>query len=70
MSFLFLGKKRRKRRWGDESDKVDVYGTSPACNSGSHHSDQLVQYAIRVFGSTDLSESQWKQCEDQMKVKM
>ena len=27
------------------------------------------QYAIRVFGSTDLSEDQWRQCEDQIKVK-
>jgi hypothetical protein len=29
---------------------------------------QLVQYAIRVFGSTDLTEDQWRQCEDQIKV--
>lgn len=28
----------------------------------------LVQYAIKVFGSTDLEEHQWKQCEDQLKM--
>lgn len=25
-------------------------------------------YAMKVFGSTDLSDAQWKQCEEQMKV--
>ena len=30
---------------------------------------ELIQYAMKVFGTTDLSESQWKQCEDQIKVK-
>lgn len=29
---------------------------------------QLVQYAMRVFGSTDLTDDQWRQCEDQQKV--
>jgi hypothetical protein len=29
---------------------------------------QLVQYALRVFGSTDLTDDQWRQCEDQIKV--
>jgi len=28
----------------------------------------LVAYAKRVFGGTDLSDSQWKQCEDQLKM--
>lgn len=28
----------------------------------------LVAYAKRVFGSTDLSDAQWKQCEDQLKM--
>ena len=31
---------------------------------------QLIQYAIKVFGSTDLTDAQWKQCEDQIKVSM
>ena len=31
---------------------------------------QLIQYAIKVFGSTDLTDAQWKQCEDQIKVGM
>ena len=28
----------------------------------------LLAYAQRVFGSVDLDEAQWKQCEDQLKV--
>ncbi|CAL4106177.1 unnamed protein product, partial [Meganyctiphanes norvegica] len=28
----------------------------------------IIAYAQRVFGSLDLSESQWKQCEEQMKM--
>jgi len=30
---------------------------------------QILNYAVRVFGTTDLSEDQWKQCMDQVKVK-
>lgn len=29
---------------------------------------QILQYAVRVFGTTDLTEDQWKQCMDQVKV--
>ncbi|CAG0888551.1 unnamed protein product [Cyprideis torosa] len=29
---------------------------------------ELVKYAIRVYGHTDLTEDQWKQCEDQIKL--
>jgi len=28
----------------------------------------LVSYAIKVFGTTELSDAQWKQCEDQLKM--
>ena len=30
---------------------------------------QILTYAIRVFGTTDLTEEQWKQCMDQVKVR-
>jgi len=29
---------------------------------------QILTYAVRVFGTTDLSEDQWKQCMDQVKM--
>lgn len=29
---------------------------------------QILNYAVRVFGTTDLSEDQWKQCMDQVKM--
>ncbi|CAG0881017.1 unnamed protein product [Darwinula stevensoni] len=29
---------------------------------------QLIAYAVRVYGNTNLTEEQWKQCEDQIKL--
>lgn len=29
---------------------------------------QILTYAVKVFGTTDLTEDQWKQCMDQVKV--
>ncbi|XP_054160682.1 SURP and G-patch domain-containing protein 1-like [Oppia nitens] len=49
-------KRQRKSRWSDE--KV-VLPTDPT----------LIQYALQVFGTTDLTEDQWKQLEDQRKMK-
>ena len=68
--------KTRKSRWGDESDRVILAqpGVLPTLQSSAAsavgRNPQLIQYAIKVFGSTDLEESQWKQCEDQLKVKI
>lgn len=72
--------KKRKRRWGDENDKVNleapvllptpgILPSGPLKNVGRCN-PELIQYAIRVFGTTDLTESQWKQCEDQIKMSM
>jgi hypothetical protein len=78
------GGSRRKSRWGDENEKVTVpnptLGMMPTTSSmmmmmpipnnmRTRNNPQLIQYAIKVFGTTDLEESQWKQCEDQMKVR-
>ena len=74
----FSETRKRKRRWGDENDKVQlgapillptpgVLPSGPLKNVGKSN-PELIQYAIRVFGSTDLTDSQWKQCEDQIKV--
>jgi len=70
-----IGRKRKRNRWGDESDKVDlstpVTLTVPNAVTAVTKTDpELIQYAIRVFGTTDLSESQWKQCEDQIKMSL
>merc|ERR1719433_1770326 len=72
--------RKRKRRWGDENDKVQLHApvllpTPGMLPSGSlknvgRSNPELIQYAIRVFGTTDLTESQWKQCEDQIKMSM
>ena len=68
--------RKRKSRWGDESEKVNIAqpGVFPVSqlpggsNNQIQRNPQLIQYAIQVFGSTDLEDSQWKQCEDQLKV--
>lgn len=59
--------KRKKSRWGDESDKVDLGSANP---NPKGRSTELLMYAQRVFGSTDLEDHQWKQCEDQLKMNM
>lgn len=81
------GPTRKKSRWGDESDKVNLpipgvaEGSmmSSMCNNVAgmnnlsgvrRNNPQLIQYAIKVFGTTDLEECQWKQCEDQMKMSL
>lgn len=28
----------------------------------------IISYALKVFGSLDLTDAQWKQCEEQMKM--
>jgi len=58
-------KMKRKSRWGDENDKVTL--AQPGLATGGRN-PVLIQYAIKVFGSTDLEPSQWKQCEDQLKM--
>lgn len=69
------GRKRKRNRWGDEADKVDlsqpVTVTVPNSLTSITQTDpQLIQYAIKVFGSTDLTDAQWKQCEDQIKMSL
>ena len=66
-------KKKKKSRWGDESDKVilaqpQMIGLVAGSSAPPGTNPQLIQYAIKVFGTTDLDASQWKQCEDQLKV--
>ena len=65
-------KSKRKSRWGDESDKVALFQPGVAVGQGSSggggRNPVLIQYAIKVFGTTDLEPSQWKQCEDQLKI--
>lgn len=57
-------KRERKSRWSDE--KVDLNQ-----NTFMYFQDQgLVQYAIQVYGKTDLTADQWKQLEDQRKMKL
>ena len=62
----------RKSRWGSESDKAVIPGQIPVVTNPSvaGKSPELVSYAMKVFGSVDLEEHQWKQCQDQLKVQI
>lgn len=52
-----LGKKKLKSRWGDPNDTIPLDA-------------DLIEYAKRIYGSVDLHESQWRQLEDQRKMRM
>ena len=61
--FFFFSGTARKSRWGDKT------GAPGQPQSVEGRSPELVAYAMQVFGSADLEPHQWKQCEDQMKVR-
>jgi len=46
---------------------VQKFPTPQLTSLGAGNPD-LLAYAQRVFGTTDLTEAQWKQCEDQLKM--
>ncbi|GBM64166.1 SURP and G-patch domain-containing protein 1 [Araneus ventricosus] len=59
-------RRKRKSRWEPESSKDDV-------NVMPNYVQQdqgLKSYALQVFGSTDLTPEQWKQLEDQRKMRL
>lgn len=59
---------RKRTRWGSETEKVLVPPGAAANPNLIGKSPELVAYAMRVFGTVDLEEQQWKQCNDQMKA--
>ncbi|GFT73475.1 SURP and G-patch domain-containing protein 1 [Nephila pilipes] len=59
-------KRKRKSRWEPDSSQNDV-------NEMPNYVQQdqgLKSYAMQVFGSTDLTPEQWKQLEDQRKMRL
>lgn len=59
-------KRRKKSRWGPQ-DPDAVVNPIPAY---VQKDPGLISYAMQVFGSTNLTELQWKQLEDQRKMRM
>lgn len=45
-----------------------VLGRSSFLSRITSADPQILTYAVRVFGTTDLTEDQWKQCMDQVKM--
>ncbi|PRD23793.1 UNVERIFIED_CONTAM: Sugp1 [Trichonephila clavipes] len=61
-----LQKRKRKSRWEPDSSENDI-------NIMPNYVQQdqgLKSYAMQVFGSTDLTPEQWKQLEDQRKMRL
>ena len=72
-------RRKRKSRWGNKEPEeiesapapavcVPVGGAGVVSLPAGRLNPSLLAYAERVFGSTELSEEQWKQCQDQLKV--
>ncbi|KAI4459426.1 arginine/serine rich splicing factor sf4/14 [Holotrichia oblita] len=78
-----LFKRKRKSRWGDKDTSVPppilIVNTPPssiptASTGGvmlskiTRNDPALIQYAINTFGSTNISEEDWKKAEDHFKI--
>lgn len=59
-------RRKKKSRWGPQ-DPDAVVNPIPAY---VQKDPGLISYAMQVFGSTNLTELQWKQLEDQRKMRM
>ncbi|TDG47569.1 hypothetical protein AWZ03_006008 [Drosophila navojoa] len=71
-------KRERKSRWGEKESLPSVSGTptsfgnqnKPLLTTITRNDPALLQYARLNYGSTQLSEDQWKQCEEHYKVNL
>ena len=61
-------KRKRRSRWGDKEPVISPPAPAPALAGVRRPGPALLAYAQRVLGTTELSEEQWRQCEDQLKV--
>lgn len=53
---------------GPSTTNQTVLGRSSFLSRITSADPQILTYAVRVFGTTDLTEDQWKQCLDQVKM--
>lgn len=71
-------KRERKSRWGEKEQQLPSSSTSgnfgnqnkPILSGITRTDPALLQYARLNYGSTQLSEEQWKQCEEHYKVNL
>ncbi|XP_015791774.1 SURP and G-patch domain-containing protein 1 isoform X2 [Tetranychus urticae] len=72
------GKKKKESRWSEPSSSTPVSNQTDEYEEESESSSsvplpqdpELVKYAIQVYGRCDLTSDQWKQLEDQRKMKV
>lgn len=53
---------------GSSTNNQSVLARSSVLSRITSADPQILTYAVKVFGTTDLTEDQWKQCMDQVKV--
>ncbi|KAH8278960.1 hypothetical protein KR018_011779 [Drosophila ironensis] len=68
-------KRERKSRWGEKDQSLpgsSNFGNQnkPVLSNITRSDPALLQYARLNYGSTQLSEEQWKQCEEHYKVNL
>ncbi|KAH8359078.1 hypothetical protein KR093_004205 [Drosophila rubida] len=71
-------KRERKSRWGEKEQLPSSSSThtsfgnqnKPILSNITRNDPALLQYARLNYGSTQLSEDQWKQCEEHFKVNL
>ncbi|XP_017114640.1 SURP and G-patch domain-containing protein 1 isoform X2 [Drosophila elegans] len=71
-------KRERKSRWGEKEQQLPTSSTSgnfgnqnkPMLSSITRTDPALLQYARLNYGSTQLTDEQWKQCEEHYKVNL
>ncbi|XP_068157775.1 SURP and G-patch domain-containing protein 1 isoform X1 [Drosophila tropicalis] len=73
-------KRDRKSRWGEKEQMLPSGSSTSSGNFGNQNKPMLstvtrndpalLQYARLNYGSTQLSEDQWKQCEEHYKVNL
>ncbi|XP_047003177.1 SURP and G-patch domain-containing protein 1 isoform X1 [Schistocerca americana] len=71
-------KRKRRSRWAPETEKVEIAppvtqaitGTSPLLTKISRNHPALIQYAVQAFGTSSLSEEDWKKAEDHYKINL
>ncbi|XP_055696106.1 SURP and G-patch domain-containing protein 1 [Lutzomyia longipalpis] len=68
-------KKRKRSRWGEKVEETKVPTPSenqnkPQLSTVTRTNPALLQYALQNYGTTNLSEEDWKKAEDHYKVNL
>ncbi|XP_059611617.1 SURP and G-patch domain-containing protein 1 [Phlebotomus argentipes] len=68
-------RRRKRSRWGEKVEESKVPSppesqSKPSLSTVSRSNPALLQYALQNFGTTNLSEEDWKKAEDHYKINL